>query len=247
MLIYTISFKGKDKTAYYATNIFESDALSRKTDKTRARDTWREKQWYTIVAPPYFGNIEAGETLTDDPEKLVGRVVETTLYDVTGDFSLIHVKMFFKIIDVKGDKAYTEFNGHDLTRDYLRSLVRRGSSRVDGIFDVATKDGRILRVSAVAFTNNRAKTSQEKVMRKIMRDIILDKAGQLGYGEFVQEAVLGKIASEIYNKAKKVTPLRKCEVRKSKLLSKSKMKDKIKSRSEAERKAKVTREEEAAA
>jgi len=227
---------------------FESDALSRKTEKTRARDTWREKQWYTIIAPPYFGNIEAGETLTDDPQKLIGRVVETTLYDVTGDFSLIHVKMFFKIIDVKGDKAYTEFNGHDLTRDYLRSLVRRGSSRIDGIFDVGTKDGRILRVSSVAFTNNRAKTSQEKFMRKIMRDIILDKAEHLGYGEFVQEAVLGKIASEIYNEAKKVTPIRKCEIRKSKLLSKSKSKEKIKRRSAEEKKAaQVTEEGEAAA
>jgi len=209
---------------------------------------WRDKQWYTIIAPPYFGNIEAGETLTDDPQKLIGRVVETTLYDVTGDFSLIHVKMFFKIIDVKGDKAYTEFKGHDLTRDYLRSLVRRGSSRIDGIFDVGTKDGRILRISAVAFTNNRAKTSQEKFMRKIMRDTILDKARKLSYGEFVQEAVLGKIASEIYNEAKKVTPLRKCEIRKSKLLSKSKMKEKVSRRSaEEKRAAQVTEEEESAA
>lgn len=221
--------------------------MSRKTEKTRARDTWRDKQWYTIVAPPYFGNIDAGETLTDDPQKLIGRVVETTLYDVTGDFSLIHVKMFFNIIDAKGDKAYTEFKGHDLTRDYLRSLVRRGSSRIDGIFDVETKEGRILRVSAVAFTNNRAKTSQEKLMRKIMRDVILDKAAQLGYGEFVQEIVLGKIASEIYNEAKKVTPLRKCEIRKSKLVSKSKMKEKIKRRSAEEKKAAKVKEEEKAA
>lgn len=222
--------------------------LSQKTDKSYARDTWREKQWYTIIAPPYFGNIEAGETLANESQKLIGRVVETTLYDITGDFSLIHVKMFFKIIDVKGDKAYTEFKGHDLTRDYLRSLVRRGSSRVDGIFDVETKDGRILRISVVAFTNNRAKTSQEKLIRKIMRDIILEKAGQLNYGEFVQELVLGKIASEIYNEAKKVTPLRKCEVRKSKLLSKSKMKEKIKRLSEKEKKAvQVTEEEKVAA
>ncbi|MEM2957956.1 MAG: 30S ribosomal protein S3ae [Candidatus Jordarchaeaceae archaeon] len=190
--------------------------------RASTHDTWRDKQWYSIIAPPYFGNIEAGETISDDPEKLIGRVVETTLYDVTGDFSLIHVKLFFKIIDVKGNNAYTEFKGHDLTRDYLRSLVRRGSSRIDGIFDVQTKDGRILRVSAVAFTLNRAKTSQERLVRKIMRDVISSKASQLAFGEFVQEAVLGKIASEIYNQAKKVVPLRKCEIRKSKVLTKSK-------------------------
>lgn len=222
--------------------------MSRRKDKSRARDTWRDKQWYTIIAPSYFGNIEAGETVTNDPQKLIDRVVETTLYDVTGDFSLVHVKLFFKIIDVKGDNAYTEFKGHDLTRDYLRSLVRRGSSRVDGIFDVETKDGNLLRVSAVAFTINRAKTSQEKLIRKIMHDTISDKAGQLAYGEFVQETVLGKIASEIYNQAKKVTPLRKCEVRKSKLLGKSKVKKKVRKRKAEEKKeAEVTEEEMAAA
>lgn len=221
--------------------------MSRRKDKSRARDTWRDKQWYTIIAPPYFGNIDAGETVTNDPQKLVDRVVETTLYDVTGDFSLVHVKLFFKIVDVKGDKAYTEFKGHDLTRDYLRSLVRRGSSRVDGIFDVETKDGKLLRVSAVAFTINRARTSQEKLIRKIMHDTLSNKAGQLAYGEFVQEAVLGKIASEIYNQAKKVTPLRKCEVRKSKLLTKSKVKVKVRKRKAEEKKEAEATEEEVAA
>jgi len=222
--------------------------LSRRRDKSRARDTWREKKWYTIIAPPYFGNIEAGETIANDPQKLLGRVVETTLYDVTGDFSLVHVKLFFKIIDVKGDKAYTEFKGHDLARDYLRSLVRRGSSRVDGIFDVKTKDGRLLRVSAVAFTINRAKTSQEKLIRKIMHEIVTEKAKQLDYGEFVQEAVLGKIASEIYNKAKKVIPLRKCEIRKSKLLTKSKTHGRaVRKKAEEVKEAPAAEEKEAAA
>ncbi|MHA1579834.1 MAG: 30S ribosomal protein S3ae [Candidatus Freyarchaeota archaeon] len=222
--------------------------MSRRRDRSRARDTWREKKWYTIIAPPYFGNIETGETIANDPQKLLGRVVETTLYDVTGDFSLVHVKLFFKIIDVKGNNAYTEFKGHDLARDYLRSLVRRGSSRVDGIFDVKTKDGRLLRVSAVAFTINRAKTSQEKLIRKIMHEIVSEKAKQLDYGEFVQEAVLGKIASEIYNKAKKVIPLRKCEIRKSKLLTKSKTRGRaVRKKAEEVKEAPAAEEKEAAA
>jgi ribosomal protein S3AE len=36
--------------------------------------------------------------------------------------------------------------------------------------------------------------------------------------QFVQEMVLGKIASDIYNEARKVVPLRHVGVRKSKLL-----------------------------
>ena len=39
------------------------------------------------------------------------------------------------------------------------------------------------------------------------------------FDQFVQEAVLGKIASDIYNEAKKITALRHVGVRKSKVLS----------------------------
>ncbi|HDI46566.1 MAG TPA: 30S ribosomal protein S3ae, partial [Candidatus Methanomethylia archaeon] len=44
------------------------------------------------------------------------------------------------------------------------------------------------------------------------------KAEQLNFEEFIQQAVLGKIASEVYNEAKKIHPLRKVEVFKTELL-----------------------------
>ncbi|MEM1657686.1 MAG: 30S ribosomal protein S3ae [Candidatus Jordarchaeales archaeon] len=184
--------------------------------KERVKDKWITKKWFTVLAPAYFGNVEIGLTPADSPEKVIGRVIETTLYNITGDFSLIHVKIYFKIISVSGEVAQTEFYGHEFARDYLRSLIRRGTSKVDGIFDVTTKDGRALRVYPVAFTVNRIKTSQEKAIRKIMEEVVKRKAEQLNYGEFAQEAVLGKIASEIYNLAKKIVPLRKCEIWKTK-------------------------------
>ncbi|MHA1608358.1 MAG: 30S ribosomal protein S3ae [Candidatus Freyarchaeota archaeon] len=184
--------------------------------KERVKDTWSTKKWFTVLAPPYFGNVEIGLTPANSPEKILGRVMETTLYDITGDFSLIHVKLYFKIINVSGDVAQTEFHGHEFARDFLRSLIRRGSSKVEGIFDVVTRDGRGLRVYPVAFTVNRIKTSQEKAIRKVMKEIVENKAKQLDYGDFAQEMVLGKVGSEIYNLARKIAPLRKCDVWKSK-------------------------------
>lgn len=185
---------------------------------TRVKDRWREKKWYTVVAPAAFGNVEIGKIPAMSPEALIGRVVETTLYNITDDFSQQHVKLYFQVINVEGDKAYTVFKGHDLARDYLRSLIRRGSSRVDGIFIATTRDNFEVQVAAISITEHRAKTSQEKEIRRIMQNIIEKKAEQLGFEEFVQQAVLGKIASEIYNEAKKIYPLRKVEVRKSELL-----------------------------
>ena len=53
-----------------------------------------------------------------------------------------------------------------------------------------------------------------------MKKIVEEKAANLTFDQFVQEAVLGKIASDIYNEAKKIAPLRHVGVRKSKLLLK---------------------------
>ena len=107
----------------------------------RVRDKWRAKSWYTVISPPYFGNVELGLVPASEPEKLIGRVVESTLYDITNDFSHQYLKMYFQIIDVDGKTAKTIFKGHEYSRDYLRSLVRRRTTRVDGIFNVTTKDG----------------------------------------------------------------------------------------------------------
>lgn len=185
----------------------------------KVRDKWRSKAWYTVVAPPYFGNVELGTIPADEPEKLIGRVMEATLYDITGDFSHQYLKLYFQITQLEGKTARTMFKGHEYSRDYLRSLVRRRTTKVDGIFNVLTKDGCRFRVAVCAFTLSRIKTSQEHAIRKIMAKIVEEKSATLTMDQFVQEMVLGKIASDIYNEARKVVPLRHVGIRKSKLLT----------------------------
>lgn len=189
------------------------------SSRRRIRDKWRSKAWYTVLAPPYFGNVELGAIPADETEKLVGRVIDSTLYDVTNDFAHQYLKMHFQIIEVDGKTAKTIFKGHEYSRDYLRSLVRRRTTKVDGIFEVKTKDGYKLRVAVAAFTLVRIRTSQEREIRGIMEKIIKEKASTLTLDQFAQEMVLGKIASDIYNEAKKIAPLRHVGVRKSKLLT----------------------------
>jgi len=191
--------------------------LSSKTK--RVRDKWRSKTWYTVLSPPYFGSVELGNVPAEEPEKLVGRVIESTLYDITSDFSHQYLKMFFQISQVDGKTTRTIFKGHEYSRDYLRSLVRRRTTKVDGLFNVTTRDGYKLRVAVSALTLSRIRTSQEKGIRNIMEKTINEKASTLTLDQFAQEMVLGKIASDIYNEAKKVAPLRHVGIRKSKMVA----------------------------
>ncbi len=185
----------------------------------RVRDKWRSKDWYTVMAPNYFGNVELGAVPSDEPKKLVGRIIDATLYDITNDFAHQYLKMYFQVIEIDGKTAKTVFKGHEYSRDYLRSLVRRRTTRVDMVINIQTKDGFRVRVAVCAFTLTRVKTSQEIAVRNIMKRIAEERATALNFDQFAQEVVLGKIASDIYNEAKKVSPLRHVGIRKSKLVS----------------------------
>ena len=185
----------------------------------RVRDKWRGKAWYMVLSPPYFGSVELGSVPAEEPDKLIGRVVDSTLYDITNDFAHQYLKMRFQIAEVEGKNAKTMFKGHEYSRDYLRSLVRRRTTKVDGLFGVTTKDSFMLRVAVSAFTLSRIKTSQERVVRGIMNRIVKEKASALTMDQFAQEMVLGKIASDIYNEAKKIAPLRHVGIRGSKVLT----------------------------
>ncbi len=183
------------------------------------RDKWRSKDWFSIVAPQYFGSTELGSIPADEPSKLVGRVVDATLYDLTNDFAHQYLKMFFQVCDVEGKIARTVFKGHEYSRDYLRSLVRRKTTRIDTLGNITTKDGYQLRLAVCAFTLTRIRTTQEHAIRAVMRRIVEEKAKALSFDQLVQEVVLGKIASDIYNEAKKVAPMRHVGIRKSKLVA----------------------------
>ena len=172
-----------------------------------------------IIAPSFFGNVELGSVPAEEQDQLIGRVVEATLYDITQDFSHMYLKMYFQVNEIEGKTAKTLFKGHEYSRDYLRSLVRRRTTKVDGLFNLTTKNGYKLRIAVSALTLSRIKTSQEKTIRKIMEKTIKEKSAALTLDQFVQEMVLGKIASDIYNEAKKVAPIRHVGIRKSKLLA----------------------------
>jgi small subunit ribosomal protein S3Ae len=127
--------------------------------------------------------------------------------------------MYFQVSNVEGKTAQTIFKGHEYSRDYLRSLVRRRTTRIDTLVNITTKDGYQLRLAVCAFTLSRIRTTQEHVIRAIMKKTVEQKAKELNFDQYVQEIVLGKIASDIYNEAKKVAPLRHVGIRKSKLVA----------------------------
>ena len=186
----------------------------------KVRDKWKLKSWITVLASPSFGSMPIARIPITDLEKAGGRVVETTLYDILKqDPQHYSFKLFFQVHRIEGETAYTVLKGHEYSREFLRSLVRRGSSQADFIKDYRTKDGYVVRVYCVAFSQGQMNTSKKHDLRAIMDRVIGERTASLTYDQLAQELVLQKVASDVYNEAKKVTHLRHVGVRKSKLIS----------------------------
>ncbi|ADB60286.1 ribosomal protein S3Ae [Haloterrigena turkmenica DSM 5511] len=177
----------------------------------------QEKRWYTVLAPEQFDRQELGETPADEPEKVYDRTIETTLGELNNNASENNTKLTFKITDVGSDSAYTEFVEHSLTRDYLRSLVRRGASKVEAYVTVLTTDDYRVQIQPVAFTTKKADASQEKAIRNQMVEMIEEAAAERSFEELIDSVVEGRLSSGIYGEAKTIYPLRRVEIQKATL------------------------------
>ncbi|MFQ3318292.1 MAG: small subunit ribosomal protein S3Ae [Natronomonas sp.] len=177
----------------------------------------QEKRWYTVMAPEMFDRAELGETPADEPDQVYDRTIQTTLGELENDPSENNTKLTFQINDVGSDAAYTEFVQHELTRDYLRSLTRRGTSKIDAFVTVLTTDDYRVQVQPVAYTTKSADHSQERAIRKLMVDLVEEAAEERTFEGLVESIVEGRLSSAIYNEAKTIYPLRRVEVQKTRV------------------------------
>ncbi len=187
--------------------------------KGRTKDKWREKRWVTVNAPESFNVVPIAYVPITDDENAVGRVLEVTLYDILkGDPSQHQYKMYFQIDKVDGEKASTILKRFEYSKEFLRSLVRRGSSKINFIMDIKTKDGYIFRVKVIALTHRQLNTSRQHALRLIVRDVINKTVPEMTVDQFVQATCYSKINSDIMAAFKKVIRVRHVGLEKVKLI-----------------------------
>lgn len=187
--------------------------------KGRIKDKWRDKRWVTAHAPNSFNNVPIAYVPITDDESAVGRVLEVTLYDILkGDPSQHQYKIYFQINSVNGDKASTIFKRYEYSKEFLRSLVRRGSSKINFIIDIKTKDGYIFRIKLLALTHRQLNTSRQHALRLIARDVINKTIPEMTIDQFVQATCYSKINSDIMAAFKKVIRVRHVGLEKVKLI-----------------------------
>ena len=191
--------------------------MARKTRKIK--DKWKEKKWVSVKAPDSFNNVTIGYIPITDDEKAKGRVLEVTLFDILkGDPSQHQYKIYFQITDVKDEKAKTAFKRYEYAKEFLRSLIRRGSSKINFILDAETQDGYIFRIKILALSHRELNTSRKHALRLIAKDVIEKTVRNMTLDQFVQASCYGKINSDIMAASKKIIHLRHVGLEKVKLV-----------------------------
>ena len=191
--------------------------VRRKTRKIK--DKWKEKKWVTVLAPDAFNNIPIAYIPVTSDETAKGRVLEVTLFEILkGDPSQHQYKFFFQVDKVNQEKATTIFKRYEYAKEFLRSLIRRGSSRINFILDAETKDGYIFRIKMLALSHRERNTSRKHALRLIAKDVIEKTVRNMTLDQFVQASCYGKINSDIMAASKKVIRLRHVGLEKVKLI-----------------------------
>jgi small subunit ribosomal protein S3Ae len=191
--------------------------MAKKKQVGRRVEGWKAKSWYKVHVPDVLGKAYIGDTIANDAESVVGRVMQATLGEITNDYAKQHIKMSFKIATVTGDAAYTEFVGHEVTRDYLRSLVKRRSSRVDCHVPVMTKDGKKVFLTICCYTFARANIAQEHAIRTTIAQALNAQAQAWDITALLNGIVSGEISRDLFKAVKTIYPTRRVEVIKSKV------------------------------
>jgi small subunit ribosomal protein S3Ae len=185
----------------------------------KQKDKWKSKRWYTIRAPrtPWAFRV-IGETFAEEPEQLIGRNFEVIQNELDGDFSKMHVKVVFKVTDVLGNDAITEFVGHELLKDHVRRQVRRDRGKIDDTIDVVTEDGYYVRFKPLMISRARIKASQKQQMRTLAREVILTTGATTTWFNLQAATLDGTLETKIKDAVSKIQPVRTVVIRRTQLI-----------------------------
>jgi small subunit ribosomal protein S3Ae len=202
----------------------------------RVRDKWRDKQWVVVNKPSGFEpQVPVNYVPITDAEQAKGRTIENTLHDMmkgnpAQSMDQHQIKIHVQIDKIIDGTASTIFKGHEYAKEFLRSLIRRGSSMITFTHDYTTMDGHTFRIAVIAFTQRRVNSSKKHQIRMVASKILTERIPQLAVDQFVQEVTgskgedipresNSKLGTEILNEAKKITVIRHIGIKKTRLIS----------------------------
>lgn len=174
----------------------------------------KKQQWYELISPNVFGNKVVGETITDEPKKLINKVVPVSGKELTGDLKKGHITIKLRITEVNELQAKTVIHSYHVQRQYLQRFIRKGYTTLDLVTDAKTEDGFLLRVKCAItapgkLQANVRKELRNKVIAELNKIINSSKLDNL-----IFLVIAGKVQHGLSKRAQRIHPVKLLEVKK---------------------------------
>ncbi|MBR9677766.1 MAG: hypothetical protein GOU97_00515 [Nanoarchaeota archaeon] len=192
--------------------------------KPRKQPRKRKKQEFEILAPPVFNEKTLGKTVAKDQKLLLGRTVNVTMREITGEYAKQYVHFKLMVSAVRGGKAHTELKKMEISKSYLTRMVRKGKTKLDKVFDHKTKDDKQIRIKIMMIVGGKIGGKQKKSLHHAIAKEIEKQVTQSSL-EALTNAVLNQsLANNLKNFLRKIAPvnfviIRMLEVKKPRRLA----------------------------
>ncbi len=196
-----------------------STGRRRRRRATDSADKWKNKLWLDIKSPDYIDEKILGITPTSDLETVVGRTVKISLMDLTNSFKDLNYQLIFRISEVRGNTARTEFFGQELSRDFRRSQIRNHRSQIEGIYNLKLNDNSKVRVKTFVVTPMRAHSSIKKAIRDEVGSKLEELCSEMNFPAFVNKLITYELTNELRPIAEDMFPIKILEISKVKVIT----------------------------
>jgi small subunit ribosomal protein S3Ae len=185
-------------------------AAKKKTTKSKSQ---KKKRWFNVIAPPEFKSVLIGETPALTPEALVGRTFKLNMMTLTRDMKRQSFSVKFRVKEVKGNDAHTEFIKYEMGNVHVKRVVKRGRDKVDDSFVLETKDNIKVRLKPLMITKNKVQNSVKTALRKAVKEFIENELKEKTYSQLASSIIKSELQKQIRLGMKKIYPLTFVEFR----------------------------------
>ncbi|MFH1450634.1 MAG: hypothetical protein ABIF92_01490 [archaeon] len=189
-------------------------------------DKWKSKKWIDVLAPKMFNSKPVGSTVATDIKKVLGRVVNVNLGDLTGDRSMRQrVKLRFKIEKIIGDQAITKFLGYAVQQDNRRNIGRKKSIKVYVNKKVTTKDGKEFIVkSSIVMDRGASRSTKTEVLKKY-EEFLTNEASGEKFTNLISDLLGNNVALKAKKELHKIYPVKHITIEKTEISEKLELPD----------------------
>jgi small subunit ribosomal protein S3Ae len=198
--------------------------LAEKPATASRKKSQKGKTWYRILAPKSFNEVQLGESIAEEPETLVGRIVKANYSELARDITKQHLTCLLRIYEVKEGAAHTELIGYSLSKPFVQRVVRRRTSKIEEIIDTRLKDKNV-RIKCTAITSFKTNTSKRTALRKAINAETRKAIVGFDLDNLIIALASGKLQHEINRKIRVIFPVRFFEIRKVELLKSKQIKE----------------------